>query len=120
MPVASKVAKGVAKVAGKVAAKVETAAAKRTAQRGAKATMKSTAKKTVAAAPKKPRPKYKDYKWDAGDYGMAALSPIALGTELIVNVDQAKQLERNRAMAEQARKSGKPIGADKFGWAGRR
>lgn len=88
---------------------------------GAKKAPKAAAKK-APKAPKKPISQAQKDKWLIEG---AILTPL-IGAEAAILNQQSAQLEANRAkrQAELAAARGKPgsraIGADKFGWAGRR
>ena len=90
---------------------------------GAKKAPKAAAKKAAPKAAPKPRlkgnyPVSKGYKWDAADYGMAAVGPVAGMATAKTYVDT-----RNKQDKEYLRKkarSGLAKGADKFGSTGRR
>jgi hypothetical protein len=91
---------------------------------GVKALTKSGAKKAAPKATKKARPKLKE---DPVDIAFTAgVAVPGLGLTAIANQKAVNSMEANRAkrQSDLASARGKPgsraIGADKFGWAGRR
>lgn len=93
---------------------------------GIKALTKSGAKKAPKAAAKKaPKKPISQKQKDAFMIEGAILTPL-VGASAVLNVQQAGQVKDSRAKRQadlesaRSKSSSRSIGADKFGWAGRR